>query len=247
MNPVYWFEQTIADVPPGHSWLSGNELDRLHALRFPKRREDWLLGRWTVKNAAALFLGIPAPLCALQDIEVRPSFSGAPKLFFRDEPVRVSLSLTHRSGHGACALTQPDVLLGCDIESIEPHSHAFACDYFTVEEQQLVAHAPTEDRSWILSLLWSAKESALKALAEGLRLDTRDVVVNFPERANIYDEKQVNSARRNGDWSPLQVSRTNGQIFYGWWNRNGDLLRTVLTSIPSAVQLALPHREQFRN
>lgn len=235
MNPVYWFEQTIADVPPDHSWLSSNELERLHTLRFPKRREDWLLGRWTVKNAAAIFLGTPTEFWALKDIEVRPSFSGAPKLFFRNEPVRVSLSLTHCSGHGACALTPSAVLLGCDIETIQPHSDAFACDYFTLEEQQLVANAQPKDRAWILSLFWSAKESALKALEEGLRLDTRDVAVNFADFRNARDENQVNSSAQKGDWSALQVSRTNQQIFYGWWNRNGDLVRTVLTNVPSAL------------
>lgn len=38
------------------------------------------------------------------------------------------------------------------------------------EEQELVARAPERDE--LVALLWSGKESALKALREGLRLDT---------------------------------------------------------------------------
>ena len=67
--------------------------------------------------------------------------------------------------------------MGCDLEMIEPRSDAFVADYFTVEEQALVARASAADRSRLLALLWSAKESALKALRAGLRLDTRCVIV----------------------------------------------------------------------
>ena len=51
--------------------------------------------------------------------------------------------------------------------SIEPRSDAFVADYFTIEEQALVARASAADRDRILALLWSGKESALKALREG--------------------------------------------------------------------------------
>ena len=63
--------------------------------------------------------------------------------------------------------------LGCDLEVIEPRSEEFVADYFTTEEQKMVSQAPIADRSKLLALLWSAKESALKALREGLRFDTR--------------------------------------------------------------------------
>ncbi len=52
-------------------------------------------------------------------------------------------------------------------------SDAFVADYFAPEEQTLIAHSSPADRELMLALLWSAKESALKALREGLRLDTR--------------------------------------------------------------------------
>ena len=89
------------------------------------------------------------------------------------------------------------VEIGCDLEMVEPRSDAFVADYFTIEEQALVARASAEDRPRLLALLWSAKESALKALHEGLRLDTRSVIVN------PFD----GSFDLNG-WSPLHVRYT---------------------------------------
>lgn len=235
---LYWFEQSLANVPRRETWLSAREADNLRNLRFPKRRTDWLLGRWTAKNAVAAFLDIPAEPLAFSDIEIRSALSGGPEVFLGNEPAPVSISLSHRAGVGACALAPSCVPLGCDLESVEPHSDAFAADYFTAEEQALVAEAEAADRLWLLALLWSGKESALKVLREGLRLDTRHVIVSFPKRPSIQGENQANSVQgpcvpiptssQYSGWSPMQVRHTDGQIFHGWWSQTGDLLRTVL-------------------
>jgi 4'-phosphopantetheinyl transferase len=237
---VYWMEQTTADVPDGHGWLSANEASYLRAIRFPKRRADWLLGRWTAKNAVASFLGIPPEPRMLRDVEIHPAPSGAPELFFRDERAAVAISLSHRAGVGACALAPSCTLLGCDLEAVEPHGDAFAADYFTVEEQALVAQAEAVGRLRLLALLWSGKESALKAMGEGLRLDTREVIVSFPVRPSFQTGNQESNVQRvcvpvrtsslRSSWSPLQVRHADGQIFQGWWNETGNLLRTVLAS-----------------
>ena len=239
---VYWFEQTTANVPRGEAWLSASEANHLCTIRFPKRRADWLLGRWTAKNAVALFLDIPAEPQALTDIEIHAALSGAPEVFFRTQPAGVAISLSHRAGVAACALAPYGALLGCDLETVEPHSDAFATDYFSAEEEAFVAEADVADRLRLLALHWSGKESALKAMRQGLRLDTRSVIVSFPGRPCIQTENQENSALRacgsagtsshQSGWSPLQVRHTDGQLFHGWWSQTGDLLRTVLAAPP---------------
>jgi 4'-phosphopantetheinyl transferase len=248
---LYWFEQSLANVPQGEAWLSAREADLSRNLRFPKRRADWLLGRWTAKNAVAVFLDIPAEPLALSDIEIRSALSGAPEVFLGNEPAPVSISLSHRAGVGACALAPSCVLLGCDLEAVEFHGDAFAADYFTVEEQALVAKFEPQGRLRLLALLWSAKESALKLLREGLRFDTRDVVVSFLEK-EFQTGNQENSAQREcisiqtsskySCWSPLQACHANAQIFYGWWSQTGDLLRTVLAAPPADPPIALEQR-----
>ncbi len=43
--------QSQTDLPNHLGWLSPREKRVVDGLRFPKRRNDWLLGRWTVKAA----------------------------------------------------------------------------------------------------------------------------------------------------------------------------------------------------
>lgn len=229
---VYWLEQTEADMPQVESWLSPNEAALLRAMRFPKRRADWLLGRWTAKNAFAICFGCFAGPRALQEIEVRAAPSGAPEIFFRNEPSAATISLSHRAGVGVCTVAPSQVLLGCDVEIIEPHSDAFAADYFTAEEQASIAKATRVDRLRLLSLFWSGKESAMKALREGLRLDTRSMIVSLPARS---------SPTPNG-WNPLQVRDPKGDILHGWWCQSGNLLRTVLGSPPPDAPILLAQK-----
>jgi 4'-phosphopantetheinyl transferase len=215
---VYWSSQTESDLPPDNNWLSPDELARLNTLRFPKRRADWRLGRWTAKRAAACYLNLPLGHHVLATIEIVPASSGAPEVRIDGKPAAVTISISHRDGTAACAVAQSGVQLGCDLEKIEPRSDTFVADYFTDDEQKLIASAA--DRPQMATLLWSAKESTLKALREGLRLDTRKVEVA------LYP-----SSARNG-WSALRVSCPDGQIFHGWWQRSGDILRTLVAHPP---------------
>jgi 4'-phosphopantetheinyl transferase len=248
---IYWFEQIAADVPAGEDWLSATEADHLHKLRFAKRRADWLLGRWTAKNAVAMFLGIPREPLTLHSVEIRPDSSGAPKVFLENASAEVAISLSHRSGVGMCAVAPAGVSLGCDLETIEPHGDAFPVDYFTAEEQALVTRAPTILESLrSVTLLWSAKESALKALGEGLRLDTRSVVVRLPEPFETPVECRHNflptsvfrnpSLPRDVNWRPLQVHYGQNVIFRGWWSQSAFFLRT-LVSLPAVEPPILLH------
>jgi 4'-phosphopantetheinyl transferase len=228
---VYWLEQIEADVPAENDWLSANEVTCLRGLRFPKRCADWRLGRWTAKRALSVCLDLPAHPQVFKKLDIRPAASGAPEAYFADEPAPVTISLSHRDGIAACAVAMTGVDMGCDLEMVEPRSDAFVADYFTVEEQALVARASETNRPRLLALLWSAKESALKALHEGLRLDTRSVIVS--PFAVPFD--------LNG-WSPLQVRYVGGQVFHGWWQNTGNILRTVVAapSPDSPIPLRIP-------
>jgi len=218
---VYWLEQTQDEVPPEDDWLSASEAACHHLLHFAKRRADWRLGRWTAKRAVASYLNLPARSLVLAKIDIRPTVSGAPEAFVDEKPGPVTISLSHREGRALCAVAQFGVDLGCDLEVIEPRSDAFLSDYFTAEEQALVARAPAADQTRLLTLLWSAKESTLKALHTGLRLDTRSVIVS-PESS--FDV--------NG-WSPVQARYSDGRIFHGWWWHMDNIVRTVVADSPT--------------
>lgn len=224
---VYWLEQTESDVPAGNGWLRAAEIAHLDAMRFAKRRSDWRLGRWTAKRALAAYLKLGCDL--LRAIELRVAPSGAPQAYFAEQPAPVSLSLSHRNGSALCAVAPPGVELGCDLEAIEPHSDAFLADYFTPEEQALVARASAAERVRLLALLWSSKESALKALCVGLRLDTRSVIAS-PLGGSCADLDR---------WQPLYVRCAGSRGFHGWWQQADNLVRTLVAAPSPAAPIAL--------
>jgi 4'-phosphopantetheinyl transferase len=225
---VYWLEQTEVDVPGENDWLSAKEHMFLDRLRFVYRRADWRLGRWTAKQAVAAFFNLPYSPAALARVEIVPAASGAPEVFLDNKLAAVTMSLSHRNHRAICFLGPPTMELGCDLERIEPRTDAFLSDYFTTEEQAFLAAPSIPDRPRLVALFWSAKESALKALHSGLRLDTRSVIVSPVDL----------TCGLNG-WCPLLVRYAGGQIFHGWWQIADDMVRTVVSSPPPARPILL--------
>ncbi len=192
-------------VPEDDGWLSQSERLWLSTRRVPKRRADWRLGRWVGKGAAALALGVPD--LRYDQIEILASDGGAPALRFLPASgwPHVSLSLSHAEGVGFAAALPGHTRLGCDVEAVGTRTDAFVSDYFTSAEAARIREAPAE-RDVRATLLWSAKESGLKAVGEGLRLDTRSMEVEgaFPSP--------------DGEWSSMTV--LHGDVaFQGWWRR----------------------------
>jgi 4'-phosphopantetheinyl transferase len=253
---VYWLEQREVDVPTADDWLSESEYVRLSSLRFAKRRADWRLGRWTAKCAVAALPSFHGDDLALKDIQIRAASTGEPELTLPDNARALTISISHRAGAAVCAVTLGEAALGCDLEAIESRSDAFIADYFTIEEQELIAHVSAEHRPLLVSLLWSAKESALKALHVGLRADTRSVVVSpFDPHGEWFGgiNGRIIAGSRSflqfsnasgSDWCRLQVHCADGTDFEGWWQHTGDLVLTIVADPPSAppIQLRAPVR-----
>jgi len=212
---TWWLARGEDQLPAAVGWLSAAERSRAGALRYTKRRTDFLLGRWTLKLAVARVLGWPDDPAVLARIEGRTAPSGAPRLYIDGQPASRGVSLTDRAGCAVCLVADRAGAVGCDVEIIEPRSDAFVRDYLTQAEQRLVGAAgPARDMA--ANLIWSAKESALKVLGSGLRRDTRSVEVAVaglgpPERT----------------WSALRVRTAAGEVFPGWWRRSGTFLVTA--------------------
>jgi 4'-phosphopantetheinyl transferase len=212
---------TGAEVPDDDDWLAPGERATMAGLRVPARRRDWRLGRWTAHAALAAALG-PA------SFEVRAAPDGAPEALAAGELVAVTVSISHRAGLGACLVAGAGVAAGCDLELVEPRDAGLARDFFTPAELALVHAAPPEDRELTVALVWSAKESALKALRQGLRLDTRAVEVELDPRAAAVD-----------GWRPLAVAH-GARRFAGWWRRVGRHVLTVAADPPDGPPALRP-------
>ena len=86
------------------------------------------------------------------------------------------LSISHRAGQAFCAVTyQAGACLGADLELVEARDPIFLEDYLGPRERELALACQGGWRDFFITLAWSAKEAAFKALGTGLRMDTRKI------------------------------------------------------------------------
>jgi 4'-phosphopantetheinyl transferase len=217
---LYWLGQNLVDVPEGDDWLCDAERHTLAGLRFAKRRNDWLLGRWTVKQAIRSCLQNDLSLSSL---EIRVADNGAPEAFRDDAPGGVSISISHSNNRSLCAVGPPNHAIGCDLEQLEIREESIVTDYFTPEEISLCRRTSESEKALTINLIWSAKESSLKILREGLRRDTRSIRI------------EPDFKRQEGGWSRwtgfcLETS----SIFYGWWRNSEGFVYTLGSTRPNS-------------
>ena len=121
-------------------------------------------------------------------------------------------------------------------------------DFFTAGEAARVWACPEPTRDTLVAVLWSAKEAVLKALREGLRMDTRRVeigVVPGIETAPLpampgtlpWDRlpiKRIGEGAANERWFSLQVTCAVPGVlrFAAWWQPDGDSVLTVAAAWP---------------
>jgi 4'-phosphopantetheinyl transferase len=114
--------------------------------------------------------------------------------------------------------------LGCDLELVEARPENFFRDFFTTGENEFLARSSPHERPVLSTLIWSAKESVLKCLREGLRRDTRSVAVTVPP------------APATRSWKPVSVSCVELACrFSGWWRLDGSHIQVVTASPNPAV------------
>jgi 4'-phosphopantetheinyl transferase len=182
---IYCLLQSLEDGPglvsgnPSDDLLSPAERARFDRFIVPKRRRDWLLGRWTAKHLIRSYLALTENSVApLARIEILADEDGAPHVSL-GERQQLSLSISHSGGWGFCAVCRQDVgSVGADIETVEAREASFVRTFFTPGENASVEAAAPAERDALITGLWSAKEAALKALRLGLRADTRRVDVS---------------------------------------------------------------------
>jgi len=218
--------------------LSEQEQLRLMELKSVKRRSDWLIGRWTAKNLIQSYIERHTgtqPLLSMLTVMNDPD--GAPRAIWdlgfgiwdcdpdlNSKIQNLKLSISHCNGQAFCALSDiRGIQIGADIERIEPRADGFAEDYFTSHELEQLCATPPDSRDRIVTLIWSAKEAALKALRLGLTVDTRTIsctVAPAPQVATV--------------WAALGVRYAPGLIkdreydFQGWWRQLDQYILTIV-------------------
>jgi 4'-phosphopantetheinyl transferase len=231
---IHWLIQTQAAHPdlglgvPPPGLLSKEETAVFNELKILKRRQDWLLGRWTAKHLLREMIQQKlGRIVALDAISILAGEDGAPTVDLKSQSAihdsRFTVSISHSQGSSFCATVErPNWPLGADIERIEPRAANFAADFFTEEEQAFIQESRPELVDALVTTIWSAKEAALKAIRQGLRLDTRSVSCQIEA---LYALPKA--------WTALRLlwkqQADEGQLpsLSGWWKVDGPFVVTL--------------------
>jgi phosphopantetheinyl transferase len=139
----------------------------------PKRRRDWLAGRWAAKLVLARRLEKDGLRVPLREIAIGNDLEGAPvwKLLKPLGAPVWPLSITHSGGWAAAAIHTNAARLGVDLEQAVERDPSWIEVAFHPDERPLARTPEAATR------LWTVKEAALKLLGIGLRADLWDVRV----------------------------------------------------------------------
>ncbi|XTP68165.1 4'-phosphopantetheinyl transferase [Parelusimicrobium proximum] len=161
-------------MPNPVTFLSDEERGYYDTLKIKKRKDDFALGRFTLKTLLAEnFVAVP-----LDEIEILRDHTAVPLLKVQGKPEKtIKISLSHSNGYCAAAASEEVKMLGIDLEKTEKRSPLWAEQFFYKTEY---TPASTDEE---LTALWTKKEAALKMLGLGLSVNTYDI--RF-EKGKIY-------------------------------------------------------------
>lgn len=160
----------LASVTPGERHiLSDMDLAKAKAFPIAKRQEEWLTARLSAKMAMLQYQATftcdlpslsPKEITITNDPTGRPGFSGA----LTPELRNTDLSLSHGAGFGLALVA--DSRCGIDIQEPRDSMTRVRDKFCTPEEEELLRQPFNEiPARQHLTLLWTAKEAAKKALS----------------------------------------------------------------------------------
>ena len=231
--------QDSAKVP---AWLGGTERRNLANLRVPKRRADWLLGRYAAKSVVARLLAdrhrIELPLDAF-DVLAEPS--GAPFVRLAEDRIPPpGVTISHSEGRAFCAAWATEagrISVGVDLEKVSTRSSALVRDFFRSEEiDAWESLPPGGGRDTFATAVWSAKEAVLKAFRVGLAVDTRAVGILL----STCEAPGVPGLPRpdGGDWKGFEALVFPGvpggdRPLAGFWREDSGFVLTIAIAGPA--------------
>jgi len=182
----------LAEKECGQVWrliLSPEEISCLNGMKVMKRRCDFLSGRIAGKRAVRRFMKmkrIPGSDRAdpgFQDIDIRRTGTGAPRVYLNNSPGGMGISISHSPFYAASAVCSGAQYagIGIDIEKIEPRHESLLHVAFRPSEIRALQRgsrqnpgAPPEQ----VTRYWSLKEAVLKSMGIGLNVDLKDIEIS---------------------------------------------------------------------
>ncbi|MBD2667010.1 4'-phosphopantetheinyl transferase [Richelia sinica FACHB-800] len=144
--------------------LSSDEITRAERFYFPEHRQQFIVGRGSLRNILGRYLGV-SPSAVEFDYQPR----GKPFLADKFAVSGLRFNLSHSQDLALCGVSyqQP---IGVDLEYMRQLSdlESLAKRFFLPAEYELVASLPPEQKQQVFFRYWTCKESYLKATGDGL-------------------------------------------------------------------------------
>ncbi len=125
---------------------------------------------------------------ALDEIEITKESSGRPTFVLKNHPEidtsAFCLSISHTDQFVVVEIIKGG-LVGVDIETIRKFPIPVYENFLTPSEKKWIESMPENDRDTYTTLVWSFKESYLKALGVGLRVHPSKVELKHLENGNF--------------------------------------------------------------
>jgi phosphopantetheinyl transferase len=157
-----------------HTLLSREERELWQGLSAsPKRRNEWLMGRITLKEVARRWIADRYNVLLYPaDIIIRTDAAGKPYVaaeYLDTVCVPPQVSLAHADGFSVAVAGPADRPVGIDLEMFgRVKLPDFVSGAFTSSEKKYVDAAPENQREEVALRMWCAKEAAAKSLGMGL-------------------------------------------------------------------------------
>lgn len=221
---VYWWSGKPL-IPAGwaEEALSPREQGAFASLKFAKKRQDWLNGRWAIRTLLDR-IGDRMGLIELSQSEILTGAKGEPRLHSRvtGEMENLQISLAHSEGRAACAAAFGGGGLGIDLELIRPRKLEAFRRFFAPEDVAWLGGLPDGLRDAWLTLLWTVREARYKA---------RQGAVDLNETVRLL-RHQVGWAGP-GTWDKLRVVSDSEGERDVFWRQEDDFLLAIWLDDPS--------------
>lgn len=165
-------------------FFSADELSTAAEFKLPKRREEWLLSRYALKQLA-LHLGIAT--------DPRTCVAARPELWVDGSPTTWFVSLSHSEPYAGAAIAREPV--GIDVQVVRPLEERAAHLFLSEQETEQMRGCRLPDA---LLHFWCAKEAAWKQRSDEF-LTLREVPLRLVDRREdglLFDRV---STRVSGD------------------------------------------------
>ncbi len=166
MLQVYYADIHELPLDSGGYLLSAYRREQLQRIHHPLRRQQAIGAELLLIRALSEYdPAFRPPARIVSGSQGKPYLMDSP-LFF---------SISHSGNYSACVVAEVEA--GLDLQVPRAYSESVAKRCFTAREQAILSGCT--DRDYAFTMLWSLKESCLKARGTGLRTPMHTISVRF--------------------------------------------------------------------